>query len=131
MSDILVWLRSWNPVTTPRFVEAADEIERLRHEKTEYERLLAEAGEAFTKGSACIDGLRRDNERLLLKANSLHDDLHEAEAELAEARGLLREAKEKLGDLHNTNADQFVDDGIGLDGAALIERIDAALAEKL
>ncbi|MCU0806242.1 MAG: hypothetical protein MUF79_14325 [Burkholderiales bacterium] len=48
--------------------------------------------------------------------------------ELAEARGLLREAKEKLGDLHNTNADQFVDDGIGLDGVALIGRIDAALA---
>jgi hypothetical protein len=32
--------------------------------------------------------LRRDNERLLLKANSLSNDLREAEAELAEVKAL-------------------------------------------
>lgn len=38
--------------------------------------------------------LRADNDRLLLKANSLHDDLHEAEAELSQARALLRHVDE-------------------------------------
>ena len=45
-------------------------------------------------GEGCtICKLEADNERLLLKANSLHDDLHEAEAELAEARNTLTEIK--------------------------------------
>ena len=45
-------------------------------------------------GEGCtICKLEADNERLLLKANSLHDDLHEAEAELTEARNTLNEIK--------------------------------------
>jgi chromosome segregation ATPase len=74
--------------------EVAAELMTLRAEIERLERLANTWAEVIMKRDTEIERLARDNERLLLKANSLSDDLRETEAELAEAKSGLSAARD-------------------------------------